>query len=99
MILTHKYRIYPTKAQISRLENQFSMCRHLYNWALDDRIWLYENHGVPISKFDQINELTLLKEERPWFKSVHSQVLQNILARLDLAYKSFISLKADVLRP
>ncbi|WP_124328883.1 helix-turn-helix domain-containing protein [Desulfonema ishimotonii] len=26
-----KYRIYPTGAQISNLENQFSMCRHLYN--------------------------------------------------------------------
>ena len=89
MIITHKYRIYPTKAQITRLENQFSMCRYLYNWALADRIWLYENHGVSISRYEQINELVLLKEERPWFASIHSQVLQNVLVRLDLAYQSF----------
>jgi len=89
VIITHKYRIYPTKAQITRLENQFSMCRYLYNWALADRIWLYENHGVSSSRYEQINELVLLKEERPWFASIHSQVLQNVLVRLDLAYQSF----------
>jgi len=89
MLLTHKYRIYPNKAQTTRLENQFSMCRYLYNWALEDRIWLYENHSVSISLFEQSNELTFLKKERPWFGSVHSQVLQNTLKRLDTAYKSF----------
>lgn len=87
--ITHKYRAYPTKAQISRLENQFSMCRYLYNWALADRIWLYKNHGVSISYYDQQNELPILKNERPWYKSVHSQVLQNVLKRLDLSYQAF----------
>jgi putative transposase len=86
---THKYRAYPTKVQISRLENQFSMCRYLYNWALADRIWLYENHGISISYNIQQNELPILKDERPWYKSVHSQVLQNVLKRLDLAYEAF----------
>jgi putative transposase len=86
---THKYRAYPTKAQISRIENQFSMCRHLYNWALADRIWLYENCGVSINYNLQQNELPLLKAERPWYKSVHSQVLQNVLKRLDLSYQAF----------
>ncbi len=33
-----KYRIYPTKSQESKLENTFSMCRHLYNWSLSERI-------------------------------------------------------------
>ncbi|MCP4119493.1 MAG: helix-turn-helix domain-containing protein, partial [Desulfobacteraceae bacterium] len=37
-----KYRIYPTKAQISTLENQFSMCRYLYNWNLAERIEAYQ---------------------------------------------------------
>lgn len=88
-IKTYKYRAYPTKAQITCIENQFSMCRHLYNWALADRIWLYENHGVSIDYNSQQNELPLIKNEKPWYKSVHSQVLQNVLKRLDLAYKAF----------
>jgi len=86
---TYKYRAYPTKAQTSNIENQFSMCRCLYNWALADRIWLYENHGVSIDCYSQINELPILKAERPWFKGVHSQVLQDVLKRLDLGFKSF----------
>jgi hypothetical protein len=32
-----KYRIYPQKSQISNLENQFSMCRYLYNGSLSVR--------------------------------------------------------------
>lgn len=86
---TYKYRAYPTKAQITNIENQLSMCRYLYNWALEDRIFLYSNFDVSINCFTQINELPILKEERPWFKSVHSQVLQNVLKKLDLAYQSF----------
>ena len=37
----------------------------------------------------QANKLPSLKEERPWFKSVHSQVLQDTLKRLDKAYQNF----------
>ena len=86
---TYKYRIYPTKSQCTCLENQFSMCRHLYNWALEDRIWFYQVHGISLSLYDQINELPVLKSQRPWFKSVHSHVLQNVLRRLDVSYKNF----------
>jgi len=84
-----KYRIYPTKSQVSTLENQFSMCRHLYNWNLAERIDAYEEDETTISYNQQQNKLPALKEERPWFKSIHSQVLQDVLRRLDKGYKSF----------
>lgn len=84
-----KYRIYPTKSQITNLENQFSMCRHLYNWSLSERIKAYENEQKTIIYKEQQNQLPTLKQARPWFKSVHSQVLQNVLKRLDDGYKSF----------
>lgn len=86
---TYKYRCYPTKSQISYIENQFSMCRHLYNWSLAERIAAYEKDGVSISYNVQQNALPALKKDRPWFKGVHSQVLQNVLKRLELAYQSF----------
>ena len=85
----YKYRIYPSKSQITRLENQFSMCRHLYNWALAERIDAYQNEGRSITYSEQQNGLPELKKERPWFKGVHSQVLQDTLQRLDRAYKHF----------
>ncbi len=86
---SYKYRIYPAKAQKSRLENQFSMCRHLYNWKLAERIEAYEKGGVSIGYNQQQNSLPELKKERPWFKSVYSQVLQDVLKRLDKSYQNF----------
>lgn len=85
----YKYRIYPTKSQQTNLLNQFSMCRYLYNWSLEERIDAYQNGGETINYYDQANNLITLKIDRPWFKGVHSQVLQDVLKRLEKAYQSF----------
>ncbi|GBC59529.1 hypothetical protein DENIS_0468 [Desulfonema ishimotonii] len=63
----YKYRIYPTKAQISNPENQFSMCRHLYNRSLAERTDAYEKDGTAISYHQQQNSLPELKKKRPWY--------------------------------
>lgn len=84
-----KYRIYPTKSQITNMENQFSMCRHLYNWSLAERKESYDYDRSSISYNQQQNQLPLLKKERPWYKGVYSQVLQDVLKRLDKGYKAF----------
>ncbi len=86
---TYKYRIYPKTSQISQLESTFSMCRHLYNWNLAERKEVYEETKKSVSYYDQQNALPDLKNERAWFKSIHSQVLQDVLKRLDNAYKAF----------
>jgi putative transposase len=86
---TYRFRCHPTKSRISRLENQFSMCRHLYNWSLKDRIETYQETGSSVGYVQQAGSLPALKENRPWFKSVHSQVLQNVLKRLDEGFKAF----------
>ena len=89
----YKYRIYPTKSQISYLENWFSMCRHLYNWNLQERISVYQETGDSISYHQQQNQLPALKKEKPWFKGVYSQVLQDALRRLDSSFKRFFRAK------
>jgi putative transposase len=86
---TYKYRIYPTGGQVTALENTFSMCRHLWNWSLAERSDTYEQTGKGVSYFTQQNRLPELKDERPWFKGVHSQVLQDVLRRLDKGFESF----------
>ncbi|MBF0475370.1 MAG: transposase [Deltaproteobacteria bacterium] len=88
-VKSYKYRIYPTKSQISALENQFSMCRHLYNWSLQERIEAYQSEKKSLPYEDQANKLPALKRERPWFKNVYSQVLQDVLKRLDKGFTAF----------
>jgi len=82
------------EARISRktalnAEHRLEICRALYNLALDQRISVYKNYLKSISVYDQANQLPDLKKEFPEFKSVGSQVLQDVLERLDKAYKSF----------
>jgi putative transposase len=39
----------------------------------------------------ELNQLTAIKEVRPDFKQVHSQVLQDVLKRVDKAFGGFFS--------
>ena len=73
----------------ANVERCLEICRTLYNVALDQRISIYRQHKKAISVYDQANQLPDLKKEFPEFKSVGSQVLQDVLERLDKAYKSF----------
>lgn len=89
MIRTYKYRLYPTLKQETVLNNQFGLCRWLYNTALEHRIRSYKTNGTNISYQDQAAELPAIKEQFPAFKQIHSQVLQDTLKRLDKAFQHF----------
>lgn len=89
MLKTYKYRLYPTKSQITKLENTFSMCRALYNYALEHRISEYKNNSRTVSYYEQSAGLPEIKKEFPWYKSVNAVVLQNVLKRLDTSYQNF----------
>ena len=88
MLRAYKFRIYPTRSQKTKFENTFSMCRHLYNWSLAERNEVWEKKRS-VTYTEQQNRLPAMKKQRPWFASVHSQVLQDVLRRLDKAYKNF----------
>jgi len=64
------------------------LCKNTYNAALEQRIYA-RRQRKQISKFDQINQLPDLKKEHPEFKIVGSQVLQNVIERVDLAFQGF----------
>lgn len=96
MISTHKYRIYPSKSQISNLNNQLNMLRYLYNWNLEERINSYKKDGKSINYYDQASKLVQLKKDKPWFKSIHSQALQAELKILDQSFQNFFrTIKTD----
>src|SRR6266702_2496934 len=84
-----QYRIFPTKKQVHKLNETLDECRWLYNHFLEKRKTAYEQEGKSLSCYHQIDTLGLLKQERPTLKQVHSQVLQNVAVRIDLAFKAF----------
>jgi putative transposase len=86
---TFKYRIWPTRRQTSLLELQLEDCRWAYNHWLDERKTTFEQAGKAPGLYDQIGELPALKLARPSLNNVHSQVLQNVAVRLDLAMQAF----------
>lgn len=87
----YKYRLYPTRSQVKLLEGQLGLCRELYNAALQERRDAYKRAGKSLNYYDQANQLAAIKEERTDIKAVHSQVLQDVLKRVDKAYRGFFS--------
>lgn len=87
--LSYKYRLFPAKIHIQKLESTINLCRELYNSALDNRIQAWKKAKYSISYREQQNSLPEIKESREEFKEIHSQVLQDVLRRLDKNFKAF----------
>jgi putative transposase len=86
---TMKYRLKPTKKQAHLLENQLEECRWLYNHFLAERQTAWEERQESLSYYGQKATLPRLKAERESLQKVHSQVLQDVSMRIDLAFKAF----------
>ena len=86
---TFKYRIYPSKAQTTKLNQVLSCCQKLYNHFLEERIVSWKENEKSVSYHQQATSLPKLKTENPSLKNVHSQVLQNVAVRVDLAFQAF----------
>ena len=89
MLKMFKYRLYPNKQQARLLEQQLEECRWLYNELLAARRDAWEQRQESLRYYDQATSLPGLKAERPSLATVHSQVLQNVAVRIDLAFKAF----------
>ena len=86
---TYKYRLYLTKKQMAALQRVLEECRYLYNLCLEHRSLAYDELGIALTKIDQLMLLPLLKNERPSLGTVHSQVLQDVVIRLNKAFEAF----------
>jgi putative transposase len=89
VLKTFQYRLYPTKAQETQMKATLDECRWLYNHFLEARKTAWEERQQGLRLYDQLGELPALKAERPSLATVHSQVLQNVGIRIDLAFKAF----------
>jgi putative transposase len=86
---TYQYKLKPTPEQERELGRVLGLCRWLYNTALEQRIVAYRRCGVTLTCYQQQAELPDLKAALPDYAAIHSQVLQDVLARLDKTYQAF----------
>ncbi len=102
MIRAYQFRIYPKKKQEVILNRTLTTCRHLYNEALAERKRQAElnrlkkqfdvfSWGKPewIYYKDQANNLAADKDS--FQKEIHSQVLQNVLKRVEKSMDNYFA--------
>jgi putative transposase len=87
---TYRYRLKPTPEQARVLDTVVLRCRTLYNVALEQRkTWWGHGQGTSATYYQQATELPDLKAACREYSEVHSQVLQDVLRRVDKAYHAF----------
>jgi len=84
-----KYRLYPNKRQAEKLRWTLDRARELYNAALQERRDAWQMCKVSINYNQQAAQLPDIKEIRPEYNDIHSQVLQDVLRRVKKAYDNF----------
>ncbi|NEO00769.1 MAG: transposase [Moorea sp. SIO3I7] len=106
MRIAYQYRLKPTKYQAAKIDNWLSMLCAQYNYLLSDRFNWYEQNRCFINAcplvchlpdlrnnpdyYSQKKTLPNLKKTHPWYKDIHSQVLQDVVKRVKLAFDRFI---------
>ena len=86
---TFKYKLQPTADQERAMAFVLRRCRELYNAGLQERRDAWRMCGVPITVASQSAQLPAIKDVRPEYRDIHSQVLQDVLTRLDRAFQAF----------
>ncbi|GHO61098.1 helix-turn-helix domain-containing protein [Ktedonobacter robiniae] len=94
-VKAYVYRLYPTRKQEGTLLWTLRRCKELYNAGLEERTLAYQMAGVSISYRTQADQLPQIKQERPEYQEIHSQVQQDVLRRLDKAMQAFFRRVAE----
>jgi putative transposase len=86
---TYKFKLKPTAEQEWMLDRTLMLCRHVYNAAVEERREAWQKCGVSVGYYQQKAELPPIKAEMPEYSEVHSQVLQDVVQRVDRAFQAF----------
>jgi len=106
MRVSYQYRLKPNREQIAKIEQWLEMLRCQYNYLLGQRFDWWETHRSAVnacplichlpepsdrpSYYSQKQQLTQLKKDRPWYSQIQSQVLQDCVKRVDLAFQRWL---------
>ena len=96
---TFKYKLQPTAEQEGMLELILRRCRERYHAALEARREAWRMRRVTITIAGQSAHLPEIKQERPEYQDIHTQVLQDVLTRLDRAFQAFFRRVKNVEKP
>jgi putative transposase len=95
---TFRYRIYPSAAQKKILNDSLFLCCRVYNECLARRKSEWEEHQTTLSAFDQMKEVQTWISDAPWAEAfpdappldpLYAQVRNEVIVRLDKAFKAF----------
>src|SRR5215475_11203336 len=86
---TFKYKVHPTPAQAAQFGAILGVCRELYNAALQERrdAWIMRHEAV--GSYQQKAQLPEIRALREDCAAIHSQVLQDVVLRVDRTFKAF----------
>jgi len=84
-----QFRLYPTPAQETTLRQTLEVCRGVYKCLLNERKHDYELLGKSLSCSAQQKHLPLWKLEYPELSGIYSQVLQDVVRRIEKAFDAF----------
>jgi putative transposase len=107
MKTSYQYKIKPTKQQTEKIDKTLEMLRCQYNYLLAQRFDWYEQNRCPVDRcplichlpelkeqpnyYNQKASLVQLKVNRPWYKDIHSQVLQEVPKRVEKTFDRWLS--------
>ena len=92
MLISYKFRIYPSKTVEVKLQEQLELCRWLYNRLLEE-VNRARKEGRKITWKDTQALIVKLKQEKPELCKVYSKVLQMVNHQLWSNIKALNELK------
>ncbi|NER07832.1 MAG: transposase, partial [Okeania sp. SIO3C4] len=109
MRTAYQYKLRPNSEQIATIELWLELLRRQYNYRLGERFSWWEENRCPVNAcplvmpipqlrdnpdyYSQKRDLVNTKDKFPEYKLIHSQVLQDCIKRVKLAFDRW--LKAD----
>ncbi|NJM18822.1 MAG: IS200/IS605 family element transposase accessory protein TnpB [Richelia sp. SM1_7_0] len=106
MRTSYQYRLKPNKEQREKIDGTLEKLRYQYNYQLAQRFDWYEQNRCSIdrcllvfhlpelldkpNRFSQQASLKQLKIDRPWYKEIHSQVLQEVPKKVEIAFDRWL---------
>ncbi len=106
MRTAYQFKLRPTKLQIIEIDRWLSMLCSQYNYLLADRFNWYEQNRSSLDScplvchlpelrdnpdyYSQKKTLPGLKKSHPWYKEIHSQVLQDVVKRVKVTFDRFL---------
>jgi hypothetical protein len=86
---TYQHKLNRTPESERALDRALLLCRHVYNAAIGERREAWWMRGVSVTYYQQKAELPGIKEALLKYGEVHTQVLHDVLLRVDRALHTF----------